>query len=52
VKTNVYAIKIFHGYLTAQGKRTRDKSIALTYTCKEDAERFANKIGGRVKKIG
>lgn len=52
VERAVYAIKIFHGYLTAQGKRTRDKSIALTYTCKEDAERFANKIGGRVKKIG
>ncbi|OTN75675.1 MULTISPECIES: hypothetical protein [unclassified Enterococcus] len=48
----MYAIKIFHGYLTPQGKRTRDKSIALTYKRKEEAERFADKIGGRVKKIG
>ena len=48
----MYAIKICHGYLTAEGKRPRDKTIALSYTCREDAERFANKIGGRVKKIG
>ncbi|SFH65428.1 hypothetical protein [Pisciglobus halotolerans] len=48
----MYAIKIFHGYLTVTGARTRDKSSALTYTCKKEAERFADKIGGRVKKIG
>ncbi|MGO2893182.1 MAG: hypothetical protein ACTIC2_14470 [Enterococcus devriesei] len=47
----MYAIKIFHGYLTADGKRTRDKTIAKTYKTKEAAEKYAFKIGGRVKKL-
>ena len=38
----MYAIKFFHGYLTADGKRTREK----------EAQKLADKIGGRVKKIG
>ncbi|MGL9970424.1 hypothetical protein [Enterococcus sp. DIV1420a] len=46
----MYAIKFFHGYLTPDG--TRIKSAALLYNNKEDAERFADSIGGRVKKIG
>lgn len=48
----MYAVKFFHGYLTKDGRRTRDKKIALTFTVKREAEVFAQKIGGRVKKIG
>ena len=44
----MYAIKFFHGYLTADGKRTRDKSGCLVY----HSQKLADKIGGRVKKIG
>lgn len=47
----MYVIKFFHGYLTHNGKRTRDKSIAMTFTLKKEAEKFANQTGGRVKKI-
>ncbi|WP_438759376.1 hypothetical protein [Enterococcus sp. AZ194] len=48
----MYAIKIFHGYLSADGKRrTRDKTNIKLFKSKETAERIAFKIGGRVKKI-
>lgn len=48
----MYAIKIFHGYLSADGKkRTRDKSNIKLFRNKKDAEHIAFKIGGRVKKI-
>lgn len=48
----MYAIKFFHGYLAPDGTRTRNKSAALLYNNKEDAQRFADSVGGRVKKIG
>ena len=48
----MYAIKFFHGYLTADGKRTRDKSGCLVYHSEKEAQKLADKIGGRVKKIG
>lgn len=47
----MYAIKFFHGYLTPDGTRTRIKSAALLYNNKEEADRFADSVGGRVKKI-
>ena len=45
----MYAIKFFHGYLTADGKRTRDKSGCLVYHSEKEAQKLADKIGGRVK---
>ncbi len=47
----MFAIKFFHGYLTPDGTRTRNKSAALLYNNKEDAQRFADSVGGRVKKL-
>ncbi|MDA9470056.1 hypothetical protein [Enterococcus sp. 5H] len=47
----MYAVKFLHGYITKDGKRTRNKKIALTFEVKREAELFANRIGGRVKKI-
>lgn len=47
----MYAIKVMHGYLTTDGKRTRNKKMAKRYKNKETAEKFAYIIGGRVKKI-
>ncbi|MXS31581.1 hypothetical protein GTI64_02800 [Enterococcus faecalis] len=52
VVMSMYAIKFFHGYLTADGKRTRDKSGCLVYHSEKEAQKLADKIGGRVKKIG
>ncbi|WP_162840224.1 hypothetical protein [Enterococcus timonensis] len=47
----MYVIKIFHGYLTKEGKRTMDATQAKRYEQKENAEKFAFVIGGRVKEI-
>ncbi|MHC5227597.1 hypothetical protein ACYSNW_04870 [Enterococcus sp. LJL99] len=47
----MYAIKVLHGYLTTDGKRTRNKKMAKRYKNKEAAEKFAHIIGGRVKKL-
>ncbi|EOL46098.1 hypothetical protein RV11_GL001176 [Enterococcus phoeniculicola] len=50
----MFAVKVFHGYIAKDGKRTRNKNpqILLTFSCKEHAQKFANQIGGRVKQIG
>ena len=45
----MYAIKFFHGYLTADGKRTRDKSGCLVYHSEKEAQKLADKIGGELK---
>ena len=47
---SMYAIKFFI-YLTADGKRTRDKSGCLVYHSEKEAQKLADKIGGRVKKL-
>lgn len=47
----MYVVKVLHGYITTDGKRTRDKKIAKRYKSKETAEKFAHLIGGRVKKL-
>lgn len=47
----MYAIKIFHGYLSTDGKRTLDERKAKLYEKKEKAEQFAFIVGGRVKKL-
>jgi|AKZA01.1.fsa_nt_gi hypothetical protein len=47
----MYVVKVLHGYITPTGCRTRLKSKARLFKCKADAEEFASKIGGRVKKI-
>lgn len=38
----MYAIKFFHGYLTADGKRTRDKSGCLVYHSEKEAQKLAD----------
>lgn len=50
----MYAVKVFHGYITKQGERTREKQFEKLqiFQTKEQAEAFANKIGGRVKQLG
>lgn len=48
----MYAVKVLHGYITHSGKRTRDKSQAKLYVCERTAWRLADKIGGRVQKVG
>lgn len=47
----MYAIKIFHGYLTKDGRRSLDKQEAKLYAKKDSAEKIADVLGGRVKKI-
>lgn len=47
----MYAIKIFHGYVSKEGKRTHDMKKAKLYQQKEKAERLATIVGGVVKKI-
>jgi hypothetical protein len=47
----MYVVKVLHGYITPTGCRTRLKSEARLFKCKDDAEKFASKIGGRVKRI-
>lgn len=48
----MYAVKVLHGYLTCAGTRTRDKTQAKIYDSEKSAWQFADKVGGRVKKIG
>lgn len=49
----MYVVKVFHGYITKDGRRTRDKTPTklLVFYNKQESENFANKIGGRVKKL-
>lgn len=49
----MYVVKVFHGYINKDGRRTRDKSPTnlLLFSTKEESELFADKIGGRVKKL-
>lgn len=47
----MYAVKVLHGYITPQGTRTRNKAAARIFVAKYDAEKFAYKIGGRVKQL-
>ncbi|MBO0439177.1 hypothetical protein [Candidatus Enterococcus ikei] len=48
----MYAVKVLHGYISKDGQRTRDKNLARIFKNKNYAEKFADKIGGRVKVIG
>ena len=47
----MYAVKVLHGYITKEGRRTRDKQSAIIFSDKKVAMQFADKIGGRVKKM-
>ncbi len=47
----MYVIKIFHGYVSKEGKRTFDMEKVRLYHKKEKAEQLANIVGGLVKKI-
>nr|WP_236674579.1 hypothetical protein [Enterococcus sp. BWR-S5] len=47
----VYAVKVFHGYIDGCGRRTRKKEEALLFRDVNQAEQFAEKIGGRVKEL-
>lgn len=47
----MYAVKVLHGYITQTGVRTRNKGQAKVFQHKQEAQSFADKIGGRVKKI-
>lgn len=49
----MYVVKVFHGYISKDGRRTRDKrpDNLLLFSDKKQSEAFANKIGGRVKKL-
>ncbi|GMG61369.1 hypothetical protein TEHAB4_11160 [Tetragenococcus halophilus] len=49
----MYVVKVFHGYISKEGRRTRDKTPRnlLEFYTKKDSEKFADKIGGRVKKL-
>ncbi len=49
----MYVVKVFHGYISKDGRRTRDKSLdkLLLFSNRKDSEAFADKIGGRVKKV-
>lgn len=49
----MYVVKVFHGYISKDGQRTRDKSAdnLLLFNDKKQSEIFADKVGGRVKKI-
>jgi nitrous oxide reductase accessory protein NosL len=50
-EVNMYAVKVLHGYITNEGRRTRDKESAKFFENEKLAAQFADKIGGRVKKI-
>ncbi|HIY57318.1 MAG TPA: hypothetical protein H9829_03825 [Candidatus Tetragenococcus pullicola] len=49
----MYVVKVFHGYISKDGHRTREKAPdkLLIFTNRKDSEAFADKIGGRVKKV-
>ncbi len=47
----MYAVKVMHGYISREGQRTRDKQSVKVFEDKKIADQFADKIGGRVKKI-
>jgi hypothetical protein len=47
----MYAVKVLHGYISKDGQRTRDKRRARIFINKNYAEKFADKIGGRVKEM-
>ncbi|MCD5003447.1 hypothetical protein IV487_13335 [Enterococcus saccharolyticus] len=49
----MYVVKVFHGYIAKNGQRTRDKSPEqlLLFPDKKQSEAFADKVGGRVKKL-
>ncbi|AIM24756.1 hypothetical protein QQG09_05080 [Melissococcus plutonius] len=47
----MYAVKVFHGYISKNGRRTRDKNMIKQFENPREAERFADKIGGMVKKL-
>ncbi|MBO0470756.1 hypothetical protein JZO66_09370 [Enterococcus sp. DIV0242_7C1] len=47
----MYAVKVLHGYISKDGQRTRDKNQARVFGDKRFAEKFADKIGGRVKEF-
>lgn len=47
----MYTVKVLHGYITYNGRRTRKKEEARTFNNEQTALQFAYKIGGRVKRI-
>jgi hypothetical protein len=49
----MYVVKVFHGYITKNGQRTRDKSPdkLLLFQDKKQSQAFADKIGGHVKRL-
>ncbi|MBL1227839.1 hypothetical protein IW492_01165 [Enterococcus sp. BWB1-3] len=48
----MYTVKVLHGYISTNGRRTRDKECARRFKDMRQAEMFAEKIGGRVKELG
>ncbi|MGX7138760.1 hypothetical protein RV15_GL002196 [Enterococcus silesiacus] len=48
----MYAVKVLHGYIGKDGQRTRDKKRVRIFFNKHYAEKFADRIGGRVKELG
>ncbi|MFV0560201.1 MAG: hypothetical protein ACK5NA_05745 [Enterococcus sp.] len=49
----MYVVKVMHGYIDKEGRRTREKDPAklLIFHEKEQSESFAQKIGGRSKAL-
>ncbi|MDT2614637.1 hypothetical protein [Enterococcus dongliensis] len=48
----MYTIIVLHSYITAKGKRTHDENLAWRFNTEEQATKLADKLGGRVAKIG
>lgn len=49
----MYVIKVMHGYIDVNGRRTRDKSHdkLMLFLDREHCEQLADQVGGRVKKL-
>jgi hypothetical protein len=49
----MYVVKVLHGYITKDGRRTREKKLdnLMLFHDRKKSEQFADKIGGRVKKL-
>lgn len=49
----MYVIKVMHGYIDVNGRRTREKSHdkLMIFLDREQCEQLANQVGGRVRKL-
>lgn len=49
----MYVVKVLHGYIGKEGRRTREKDPEKLwiFQSKQESEQFAEKIGGRSKHV-